>query len=410
MKSFAFLAYAFGGAVIAFALFLGISSRLDPRQQPILVETPAQEHLPIVGMLEPVPPEAPPMRPLRLNERVRNTQTAAPLAAAAVLDDVLVKDKLLDQLPEGYHYSSSVEFDGFTLKSVVGPSNANPYVTLDKAMLGGECVVKEGDGGICVASDCDSPIFCMAGDLLLGGHQDRILAENIVIKPRATVCVPVFCVEHGRSYADPRDGVYGQRGEFFKDERRSQADLAVKRAAIQTASQAEVWAEVAHCNESLGCGGVKSTGTFRNVYDDKKTADLIEQNLAVASELQRPNVVGYAVFAHRHLVGLDLFDSAGLCAKLSSKLLRGYIITGLAEGGCTRTGATRALPPGAEYAVDGESSNPAMLTSRENVIRVMDTTPTERTTNRREYRADCVRYSCTDSETGRRVHLSLTRR
>jgi hypothetical protein len=330
----------------------------------------------------------------------------------------LSADALLEGLPEGYKFGASVELKGMTLKSVLGPSHENSYLTLDEAMASELCTVSEGSGGLNVQNHSDKPIFCMAGDLMLGGHQDRILAENIVVGPRSSVTAPVFCVEAGRSCADPRDGEAGSRGEFFKDEHRGQVDLSVKRAAIQSISQNDVWAEVARCNADLNCSCVKETGTFRNIYDDKNTAQMIERNVVSASTLGARGVVGYAAFVDGRLVALELFDSADLCAKLSAKLLRGYIITGLSGG--YSTGKCFPVPAHAMVAdheespgvgEKGDSSASAVLASaREKSVQAMETSPSTRTQIRREYRADSVRYFCTDTTTGRRVHFSLMRR
>ena len=41
-------------------------------------------------------------------------------------------------------------------------------------------------------------MFLLAGEVILGGKQDRIIGQNTIIAANTTQSVPVFCVEHGR--------------------------------------------------------------------------------------------------------------------------------------------------------------------------------------------------------------------
>ncbi|MEM9931121.1 MAG: DUF6569 family protein, partial [Bacteroidota bacterium] len=59
-----------------------------------------------------------------------------------------------------------------------------------------------GDAGavntLTVQNKTDYPVFLMAGDVVQGGNQDRVIAEDQVIAARSLTDIPVFCVEQGR--------------------------------------------------------------------------------------------------------------------------------------------------------------------------------------------------------------------
>src|SRR4029077_12686100 len=42
------------------------------------------------------------------------------------------------------------------------------------------------------------PVILLAGELVSGGKQDRIIAKDRIVAPLATLPLDVFCVEHGR--------------------------------------------------------------------------------------------------------------------------------------------------------------------------------------------------------------------
>ena len=80
---------------------------------------------------------------------------------------------------------------------------SSEYLTLDEALKGKLLLVKElADAEVSrvsVTSKASKPIYLMAGDIILGGQQDREVArDTIVPKGAQNFAVEVFCVEHGR--------------------------------------------------------------------------------------------------------------------------------------------------------------------------------------------------------------------
>ncbi|MEO1268849.1 MAG: DUF6569 family protein [Myxococcota bacterium] len=81
------------------------------------------------------------------------------------------------------------------------------FLTFDEATKAKVVRVTELDGNtsdaevnaVHVSNLGDKPIFIMSGEVILGGKQDRIIAQNTIVAPNAQqVTVQVFCVEQGR--------------------------------------------------------------------------------------------------------------------------------------------------------------------------------------------------------------------
>lgn len=104
-------------------------------------------------------------------------------------------------LPEGHRAGPAVEINGARIVAIVADDAPaeTPYLVLHEAMQAGVCTVREtgadedgnvsGDVNTLLVSNTGSkPIFLMAGDLVLGGKQDRVLAESLVVDPGVKTC------------------------------------------------------------------------------------------------------------------------------------------------------------------------------------------------------------------------------
>ncbi len=128
-------------------------------------------------------------------------------SAQPVIEERAASDKppaFAKELPEGCKLGPVARVDGAEIYAVIDPAapSHTEFVTLDEAMAQKLCTVKEvGEGGtvntLKISNSGTKPIFCMAGDLVLGGQQDRILAESLVVAANThDQDIPVFCVEH----------------------------------------------------------------------------------------------------------------------------------------------------------------------------------------------------------------------
>jgi hypothetical protein len=158
------------------------------------------------------------------------------------------------------------------------------------------------------------PLMLFAGELLLGGKQDRIVGRDTIVPPGEKVKVPVFCVEHGRWNGST--GLFRGGDTFVPD--------AVRNAALQSKDQGAVWRNVEASN--MAASAAPSTGTIRGALNDpkvKKAVDDLTTKMATKMPA-KDTVVGMVCWLNGEIHSADLFANAKLFKGSRDKLLRSY--------------------------------------------------------------------------------------
>jgi hypothetical protein len=209
-----------------------------------------------------------------------------------------------------------------------GPVAADEYLTLDEGMRSKKVRIGEIDDGevnaLRISNRSDLPLFLMAGEVVLGGKQDRIIGKNTIVPPRATQSIPVFCVEHGRWS--------GRRTEFSSAGALAHNHL---RAKASFEGQSEVWSEVKTKNAKRRTDN--ATDTYRRVAVQQASGTMagweraFERGVAALPAADRARLVGYAVALNGEVVAVDVFGAPALFGKLRGKLLRSYITEAIDE-------------------------------------------------------------------------------
>ncbi len=201
----------------------------------------------------------------------------------------------------------------------------------------------------------EKPLYLMPGEIIVGGSQDRTIADELVIQPGdKPVLIDVFCVEHGRwanrgvaqqvaflrmasagatlsgSVALPDDedlqeaAVKANAGKFIASlgSVNKKARMAVQGAA----NQGEVWENVATTNTISGV--LADSGTFSANYYEAQSVKRLEPYI---DRLQDPvsgqeKVVGVIVVVDGKIESTDVFESTPLFRKLWPKLLKSYAL------------------------------------------------------------------------------------
>jgi len=165
-------------------------------------------------------------------------------------------------------------------------------LVLDEAMAAGQVKIQEiADGSVntlTFVNKADHPVFVMAGEVIIGGKQDRIIGKNTVIPGKTTQEVPVFCVEHGRWD--------GKTKEFTTAKALAHGRL---RGQASYAAQQDVWNEVAAKNKVRKTEN--TSGTYRKVAQQQSDGTLatmetqVDAAIAKIPAADRARMVGYAV-------------------------------------------------------------------------------------------------------------------
>ncbi len=203
-----------------------------------------------------------------------------------------------------------------------------------------------------VRSKAKVPVFGMAGEMLTGGKQDRILADDLIVPAGAELVVPVFCVEHGRWVVASDDGKFAAG--------KSLAPASIRRA--KAAGQTAVWESVARSQEALGAPS--PTGSLRSVRDSESVQRDKEPYRSALSDLpeRNPKMIGAVVVINGEIAAADLFASPRLLRKLWPQLLEAYVVEAL----------ERIRPPGPIIIKETSRSRVAEWLT---VLRRAETTP-----------------------------------
>ncbi|MFL6284064.1 MAG: ARPP-1 family domain-containing protein [Pyrinomonadaceae bacterium] len=187
-------------------------------------------------------------------------------------------------------------------------------------------------------------LLLLAGEVVVGGKQDRIVQEDRVVPPVSVpVALNVFCVEHGRW--TPRAASYSGGGgsgravaptEAPDDGPAKFSSLGavahpkLRGAAQDKKAQGEVWKEVSENNARLGTAN--STDTYQEVYASKKVVTQVDDYVrTLEREVLQPGVVGVVVARNGRAVWADVFASQRLFASYWPKLLKSYVVDAIGD-------------------------------------------------------------------------------
>ncbi len=257
---------------------------------------------------------------------------AGPLALLLVTTTALAEPSASPPPPGGKALAertamlAPIQVDSLTLTPIVATGPTDPtgdqLLVLDEAMAARQVTIKEiSDGSVnslTFVNKAPQPVFLLAGEVIIGGKQDRIIGRNTVIPANTTQEVPVYCVEHGRWTVETKE--FASARALAHGRLRGQASYA---------AQQDVWNEVAAKNVARKT--VTPSDTYRKVAQQQSDGTLATMEKQVDAALgklppaDRGRMVGYAVALNGSLATVDVFGSPALFRKLETKLVRSYL-------------------------------------------------------------------------------------
>jgi len=193
--------------------------------------------------------------------------------------------------------------------------------TLDEARASGLLAITERDHATVPELTVDNRgklhVLMLAGEILVGGKQNRVLREDILLPPLSGPRpIGVYCVEQGRWNLSRKD--FDSKGTV--------AQPSVRQQLLGRASQSRVWDSVARAAREANPSAPPSpTGSYQAIYDDEK----LQVHLRDVERAVPPvntGAHGAAVFAGGTLSGVDLFHSTSLFTREWPKLLRAHAV------------------------------------------------------------------------------------
>ncbi len=192
------------------------------------------------------------------------------------------------------------------------------------------------------------PLYLMPGEIVFGGDQDRVVAEEYIIQPSEKPSpIAVFCVEQGRwggrSIEQTIAQLQAAGGETTAGSSQQQlqekaeqansgkfigsfgnATNAVRKGALLDKNQSRVWENVQ--KENSRSGVTSQSSNFNQNYSDKRN---LKRIAAYTESIERKiveskNIVGVIVSINGKPQSMDVFNSTPLFKKLWPKMIKSF--------------------------------------------------------------------------------------
>ncbi len=251
-----------------------------------------------------------------------------------------------------------------TVFPILGPPTTGdaPYLTLDEALSQNLVTVGElgsltprmvrtptngrpvTDGTspsvnqLALANNSDRPLLLLAGEIVTGGKQDRIVGRDRIVPPHsAPVPLDVFCVEPGRWT--------GMSMNFTAAKTMAHPEL--RKQALVEKDQSKVWAEVATSRKNMVANAppamaatVTAAVMDGSSYAKSAEAPAMQQVLKTSIDTIAPQLpgdaLGIVVAVDGRVVWADLFPSAALFKRYRAKLLQSYVVESYSGAGAAK--------------------------------------------------------------------------
>lgn len=273
------------------------------------------------------------------------------------------------------------------------------FITLDEGIRSGEVVVTEAGstGGLIrgpqhrrpvsgprvnslvLVNNSKRPLILLAGEIVTGGKQDRVVAKDRVIPAESDpVDLGVFCVEPGR---------WTETSAQFSTMKSQMAQPSVRSKAMVAKDQQQVWNSVNAANQQVvevtaaaapeGGPASPPPSSYAKTFEDEKVRKAIADQAAPVEQsysssirqLRDQHAVGVVVAVGGRIIWADLFASTALLEKYWPKLVRSYA----AEAITTQRGEKAVSIAEAQQFLDRTEGNREIVESEPGVYRQSET-------------------------------------
>jgi hypothetical protein len=241
------------------------------------------------------------------------------------------------ELSDRYRVADGISEGRLTLYPIIDknvkPLPEGDFDLLGAAMEAGTLTITEVDSSgtvanLSVVNTGAKPVLLMAGDVITGGKQDRIVTEDLVLDTtKQPVIIAVNCVESGRWNATSQHFAYGGK-----------AEIDLKHTVELEKNQSATWSKVAELNRkkakkfedngAVAAALAPSTGTYSASLGNAAVIaarDAIVRDLRPALDKQE-NVVGLVVAIGDNVIAGELFGHPALFEKSEADLLNAFAL------------------------------------------------------------------------------------
>ena len=216
---------------------------------------------------------------------------------------------------------SASQHGGLLVFWLVGgpPASTVTIETLEEARASGALAITERAAPtvpeLVVENRGKAHVLLLAGEILVGGKQNRVLREDILLPPLSGPRpIGVYCVEQGRWNEGRRD--FESKSTF--------ADPGLRRKVYDRVDQQSVWSAVQGLTS--GVQAASPTQSYQQAYETPAVREHLGAAERVLDVKAAPDALGAAVYAGPALSGVDVFGSSTLFARQWTKLLRAHAV------------------------------------------------------------------------------------
>lgn len=209
--------------------------------------------------------------------------------------------------------------------------NAGNQATVNRSSGGGSGTVNT----LFIENTSNDTIMIMAGEVVKGGKQDRVLAQDMVLLPHSgRKDISVFCVEHGRwQYSEESQKANNAFYGYSKV-----STMIVRKAAVVEKDQQKVWknvAEVTAKNSASSNSGTYTALDTSRKYNEELKAYLDFFNSKIKSE---GNVIGMVACTGNKVIGCDMFATPDMFKQYFDNLMSSYSTEAISNGSAATAG------------------------------------------------------------------------
>jgi hypothetical protein len=276
--------------------------------------------------------------------------------------------------PEGdWRLLDPVTYENISVFPVVSSysQDTSPFLTLEEGLATGDVAVHEqgsesmvrgrdghpiyipqpGTGAsvnqLVLINRSKRPLLLLAGELVSGGKQDRVIGKDRIVPPGAPpLPLDVFCVEHGRwtgssEFAAALTIVHPSvRERAAVDQKQTEVWDAVRSGTTLKAAPSAAPAPPARISAGNIQGAIASNGrteAYEQIYQSRAVGVSIDEFVIevqrrfaqATSSLRNERVVGVVVAYGGEVAWSDIFASGDLFDHYWRKLLRSYAVEAL---------------------------------------------------------------------------------
>jgi hypothetical protein len=177
-------------------------------------------------------------------------------------------------------------------------------------------------GTLHIQNNSDRPLFVMAGEVITGGKQNRVVEKDVLVPAKSGFLpLDVFCVEQGRwrgadEETDP---------ELFRSGEKLVTQHSLRKVVMSAGEQTAVWSKISEINAAQD--SENETGDYTENLQGREAEERLEEYLeALLEGMPRERAVGVIVAVGGEIQGGDIILHKELFLSLRRKLLRFYLL------------------------------------------------------------------------------------